>query len=122
MQFGHPVGARALEPDDDHDIAVQLALRKRLGNGVLGFENAAGRLDGPALTLHGGGFEAGAAEIALDQPHSAIGLERIAGGAEHVGIAALARIAPLDCVVSLDRFLRIGFEPAVPNGQDVAMC
>ena len=32
-----------------------------------------------------------------------------------------ARIAPFEAIFGLHRFPGIGFEPAIPNGQDVAM-
>jgi hypothetical protein len=98
VQLGHAVGARALEADDDDDIAVELAGLERLEHLILVGEAAARRLDRPALLGDRAGLEDGAAEIAADQPHPAVGQERIARRAEHVDVGAFLGRLPRQLV------------------------
>ena len=64
VQFGHAVGARPLEADDDHHVAVELARLERGEHLVLVGEDARRRLDRPALGRDRAGLEDRAAEIA----------------------------------------------------------
>ena len=121
MQFGHAIGAGPLEPHDYYDVAIEFTLGEGFVDRMLRIENATGRFDRPAFALHGRRFEACPSEIPLDQPHAAILLKRIGSGAQHLGIARGARIAPYQRIAVHSGFARIGFEAAVPYGQDIGM-
>ena len=107
VQFGHPVRTRPLEADDDHDIAVEFALGKCLGHRVLRLEYPARRLDGIALRIDRARLEAGTTQVALDQPHSAVGMEWSLHGAEHFRVAAGPDLAPCERLTVEPRLLRI---------------
>ena len=81
VQFRHAVGARTLEADDDHDIALQFTRLEGAKHIVLVLKDGGGRLGGPTLRIHGAHLHDAAAEIALQQLHAAIGLERVGGRA-----------------------------------------
>src|SRR3546814_17445357 len=65
--FGHAVGARALEADDDDDVAVELARLERRDHLILVVEDARGCLDRPAILGDGAGLDDRAAAIARQQ-------------------------------------------------------
>jgi hypothetical protein len=53
VQLGHPVGGRALLPDHDDHVAVELAPREGLQEAHLVAEHARRRLDEPVLRRDG---------------------------------------------------------------------
>ncbi len=79
-------------------VAVELARLERVEHVVLVGEAAGGRLDRPAFRVDRAGLEHGAAEIAMDQPHAAVGQERIGCGAEHVDVGAFLGALPDELV------------------------
>ena len=73
VQLRHPVGARPLIADDDHHVALQLAALEGVEHLRLVLEHARRGLDNPSLALDGGDLDAGAADIAGEDAHPAIG-------------------------------------------------
>src|SRR5947199_10250843 len=94
VQLGHAVGARTLEPNYYDYVAVELAGLERLEHLILVGEAARRSFDQPALLVDRAGLEDRAAEVAADEAHPAVGLERICGGTEHVGIGAFLGALP----------------------------
>src|SRR3546814_5513562 len=64
VQFGHAVGARALEADDDDHVAIEFAGLEGILHLLLIAEHARGRLDRPAILLDRADLDARAADIA----------------------------------------------------------
>ena len=98
MQLGHAVGAGPLETHNDRAVAVELAGLERLQHLILIRKAARRRLDQPAFLVDGAGLEHAAAEIAGNQPHTAVGLERLRRGTQHVDVGALLGALPNELV------------------------
>ena len=81
VQFGHPIGARPLKADDDDHITVKFACLERRLHRILTVKHRARCLHCPALLIDRTRLESGATEIAGDQTHPPIELERCRGWA-----------------------------------------
>ena len=86
MKFGHAVGARSLEADHHHHVAVERPCLERRQHLVLVVEHHRRGLGCPALALDRAELEDRAAKIALDQLHAAVGKERVGGVAEQAEV------------------------------------
>src|SRR5690606_20059622 len=87
----------------------------------LRIEYPARGLDSPAFELDRAGLEYGAAEVSLDQPHAAFGLERIGGRAQNGVVSRWPRVAPAECVSVEPGLFRISAHVIAKNGHDVAV-
>src|SRR3546814_3482817 len=95
VQFGHAVGARALEADDDDHVAIEFAGLEGILHLLLIAEHARGRLDRPAILLDRADLDARAADIAREDAHDAFVLERRGDGADDAVVdRGVGQIAP----------------------------
>ena len=94
VQLGHAVGAGPLETHNDRAVAVELAGLEGLEHFVLIGKATRRRLDQPALLIDRAGLEDPTAEIAGNQAHPAVALERLRRGAEHVDVGAFLGALP----------------------------
>ena len=95
VQFGHAVGARALEADDADEIAFQFAAFEGGQHFFLVVEHDGGGFDDAAVVFHGGDFYHAAPDVAFHHAQTAVGREGRGCGAQDFGVAAFGyRVLP----------------------------
>ena len=101
VKLGHAVGARPLKAQHADHIVPQPARAVGFNQFVLIVEDAGGRFDAPVLGRNCRHFGDGAAQVAGEQPQSAICGKGFGRAAQHLGVAALRGGGPpaeLACV------------------------
>ena len=96
---------RAAQQAASGDVADQVHTRSQRTQGREA--TGTGATDEQALRIDRARLEAGTTQVALDQPHSAVGMEWSLHGAEHFGVTAGSDLAPCERLTVEPRLLRI---------------
>jgi len=118
VQLRHAVGFGALEADDHHDVAVQLAGFEGGVDLLLVRENARGGFDDVAFLGDRGSFDDAAAQIAVQKFQTAGGRKGVFGGAQDSFVAAgFGRRHPPHAAVGIQHgFGGVGFKAGAGDG------